>query len=46
MRENWEEQQKRRSSPMTWGVLRGYTKKGRRVRARPKTPLFELLDWP
>ena len=45
-RENWKEQQKMRSSPVTWGLLEGYTKRGKRIRARPKTLSFGLLDWP
>ena len=45
-RENWKEQQKMRSSPMTWGLFGGYTKKGRKEWARPKTLSFGPLDWP
>ena len=45
MRENWEEQQKRRSLLVTRGLFRGYMERGRRIQARPKTPSFGPLDW-
>lgn len=45
MRKIWEEQQKRRSSSVNGGLLKGYMKRDKRIQVRPKTPSIGLLDW-